>query len=166
MLAFLRVLEQSLCSTITMVEMRFCWARTRETLARISMVTGCEVTMLIIWWTTGTPQSRIHLRSSLVSWSWPQSIVQVLEATEAYRKVLSEAADHSVVISAIGFATNLAALLQTGADQYSELSGWDLVALKVRTVVWQGGWYPPLHGFGHHTYNWDCGAGNDLTIGW
>ena len=80
--------------------------------------------------------------------------------------MLSEAADHSVVISAIGFATNLAALLQTGADQYSELSGWDLVALKVRTVVWQGGWYPPLHGFGHHTYNWDCGAGNDLTIGW
>ena len=33
---------------------------------------------------------------------------QVMEAVEAYRKVLSEAEDRSVVISAIGFATNLA----------------------------------------------------------
>ena len=73
--------------------------------------------------------------------------------------MLSEAEDHSVVISAIGFATNLAALLQSTGDGYSELSGWDLVSLKVKAVVWQGGWYPPLHGFGHHTYNWDCGAG-------
>jgi len=110
---------------------------------------------------------RGHYVDHLVNnWDSPvKDSSQVLEATEAYRKVLSEAADHSVVISAIGFATNLAALLQTGADQYSELSGWDLVALKVRTVVWQGGWYPPLHGFGHHTYNWDCGAGFYNTDG-
>ena len=84
---------------------------------------------------------------------------QVLEATEAYRKILSEAEDRSIVISSIGFATNLAALLQTKPDTYSSLNGWDLVAAKVRTVVWQGGWYPPTHAFGHHTYNWDCGSG-------
>ena len=76
-----------------------------------------------------------------------------MEATAAYRKVLSEADDHSVVISAIGFATNLAALLQTSPDDYSSLNGYDLVALKVKQVVWQGGWYPPFHGFGHNTYN-------------
>ena len=67
--------------------------------------------------------------------------MKVLEATEAYRKVLSGAEDHSVIISAIGFATNLAALLQSSGDQYSELSGWDLVALKVKAVVWQGNKY-------------------------
>ena len=80
-----------------------------------------------------------------------------MEATAAYRKVLSEADDHSVVISAIGFATNLAALLQTKPDDYSSMNGYDLVAAKIKTIVWQGGWYPPIHGFGHNTYNWDCG---------
>ena len=79
---------------------------------------------------------------------------QVMEAVEAYRKVLSEAEDRSVVISAIGFATNLANLLQSEGDSYSPLNGWDLVATKVKTVVWQGGWYPPMHGFGSQTYNW------------
>ena len=88
-----------------------------------------------------------------------------MEAVEAYRKVLSEAEDRSVVISAIGFATNLASLLQSDGDSYSPLNGWDLVAAKVKTVVWQGGWYPPIHGFGHHTYNWDCGAGFYNTDG-
>ena len=88
-----------------------------------------------------------------------------MEATDAYRKVLSEAEDHSVVISSIGFVTNLAALLQTNPDQYSSLNGYDLVATKVKTIVWQGGWYPPTHAFGHHTYNWDCGSGYYNTTG-
>ena len=42
---------------------------------------------------------------------------------------------------------------------HSPLSGNDLVAAKVKRVVWQGGWYPPIHGWGVHTYNWDCGQG-------
>ena len=41
----------------------------------------------------------------------------------------------------------------------SPLSGNELVAAKVKRVVWQGGWYPPIHGWGVHTYNWDCGQG-------
>ena len=41
----------------------------------------------------------------------------------------------------------------------SQLNGNDLVAAKVKTVVWQGGWYPPIHNFGASTYNWDCGEG-------
>ena len=45
------------------------------------------------------------------------------------------------------------------------MNGNDLVAAKVKTVVWQGGWYPPIHGWGHHTYNWDCGAGFYNTDG-
>ena len=76
---------------------------------------------------------------------------------EVYRQVLAEAEDHSVVISAIGFATNLADLLRSGPDDKSPLTGSELVGLKVKTVVWQGGWYPPMHGFGSQTYNWSVG---------
>ena len=32
-------------------------------------------------------------------------------------------------------------------------------------MVWQGGWYPPIHGFGHQTYNWNCGRGFYNTDG-
>ena len=65
----------------------------------------------------------------------------------------------------IGFVTNIANLLQSQPDQYSSLNGYDLVAQKVKTVVWQGGWYPPIHGWGHETYNWDCGRGFYNTDG-
>jgi len=90
---------------------------------------------------------------------------QVPDAVEVYRKVLSEAADRSIVISAIGFVTNIADLLRSGPDQYSDLNGVDLVGAKVKSIVWQGGWYPPIHGFGHETYNWDCGRGYYNTDG-
>ena len=40
----------------------------------------------------------------------------------------------------IGFVTNIAALLVSPADDISPLSGRDLVAQKVKTIVWMGGW--------------------------
>lgn len=92
--------------------------------------------------------------------NWPSPVKnssQVPEAVEVYRKVLSEAEDKSVVISSIGFVTNLANLLQSGPDQFSSLTGMELVEAKVKTIVWQGGWYPPLHKFGQETYNFNCG---------
>ena len=61
-----------------------------------------------------------------------------MEATEVYRKVLSEAEDHSIVISSIGFVQNIANLLQSEPDQYSPLNGYDLIMKKVKTIVWQG----------------------------
>ena len=63
---------------------------------------------------------------------------QVSDALHVYRRALVGAADHSVVIAAIGFATNLAALLQSQPDHISPLHGTDLVQRKVRRVVWQG----------------------------
>merc|ERR1711971_66652 len=83
---------------------------------------------------------------------------QVMEATEVYRKVLSEAEDHSIVISSIGFVQNIAHLLQSEPDQYSPLNGYDLIMKKVKTIVWQGGHYPPINQFGWSSFNWDCGA--------
>ena len=47
----------------------------------------------------------------------------------------------------------------------SSLNGFDLVAAKVKRVVWQGGWYPPTHSWGVPSYNWDCGQGHYDTTG-
>eukprot|EP00041_Stephanoeca_diplocostata_P014699 m.276417 g.276417 ORF g.276417 m.276417 type:complete len:89 (+) comp19765_c0_seq8:399-665(+) len=54
--------------------------------------------------------------------------------------------------------TNIAALLLSPPDTISTLNGTELVARKVKTVVWMGGWYPPLHPNGHATYNFACGG--------
>lgn len=82
----------------------------------------------------------------------------VPDAAEGYRRMLSQAEDRSVVIAAIGFLTALRDLLMSPPDDVSPLDGVSLVALKVRKVVFQGGWYHPLHPNGHTTFNWDCGA--------
>ena len=52
-----------------------------------------------------------------------------------YRKILASKPDHSVIISSVGFSTNLARLLDTPADEYSPLTGKELVAQKVKLLV-------------------------------
>jgi inosine-uridine nucleoside N-ribohydrolase len=54
------------------------------------------------------------------------------ESVNLYRRVLSEAADHSVVIVSVGFSTNLAKLLNSPPDSYTGLNGKALVAKKVK----------------------------------
>ena len=63
-------------------------------------------------------------------------------ATEVYRKVLSGQKDGSVVIVTVGFMSNLADLLQSRPDQYSPLSGKELVAKKVKKWVAMAGAFP------------------------
>jgi len=89
---------------------------------------------------------------------------QVPGAVQVYRRALAAAADRSVVVAAIGFATNLAELLQSRADSISPLSGRALVERKVKLVIWQGGWYDSPSSIseerdGQSTWNWDCGDG-------
>ena len=50
--------------------------------------------------------------------------------------------DTSVVICTIGFFSNLRDLLQSGADEYSDLSGKELVAKKVKRLVSMAGLFP------------------------
>lgn len=57
------------------------------------------------------------------------------DAVNVYRKILSEADNGSVTICTIGFFTNLKGLLESGADEYSSLSGKELVAKKVKRLV-------------------------------
>ena len=56
-----------------------------------------------------------------------------------YRRLLSQQPDHSVSIVTTGFVTSLAQLLQSGADEYSALSGVELVRQKVKCIYLQGG---------------------------
>lgn len=58
---------------------------------------------------------------------------------QLYRKLLSEQSDHSVTICSIGYATSLAHLLESKGDDYSPLSGVELVRRKVKHLYIMGG---------------------------
>ena len=61
------------------------------------------------------------------------------EGYKLYRKLLSQADDNSIVVVAIGFVTSLAELFESGADEYSQLSGVELFGKKVKSVYIQSG---------------------------
>lgn len=58
----------------------------------------------------------------------------VPEAVTLYRKLLAAQPDHSVTIVSVGFSTNIFRLLQSGSDEYSPLSGKELIAKKVKLL--------------------------------
>ena len=62
-----------------------------------------------------------------------------MESYKLYRKLLAESPDKSVTIASIGFVTSLSRLLQSGPDEYSPLSGVDLVQRKVKEIYAMGG---------------------------
>lgn len=62
-----------------------------------------------------------------------------LAAWKLYRQLLSRAKDHSVYIICIGAFTNLGLLLQSHPDEYSPLTGTELVARKVKQLDVTGG---------------------------
>ena len=61
------------------------------------------------------------------------------EGYKLYRQLLSQAEDKSIVVVAIGFVTTLAELFESGADEYSDKSGLELFAEKVKSVYIQSG---------------------------
>ncbi|MEJ7830138.1 MAG: nucleoside hydrolase [Segetibacter sp.] len=67
---------------------------------------------------------------------------EVPEAAALYRRLLSRQPDKSVTIITVGFFTNLANLLQSGADQYSKLIGKELVQKKVKGLISMAGRFP------------------------
>ena len=64
------------------------------------------------------------------------------DAVEVYRRILSCQPDTSVNIITVGFLTNLAALLQSPPDQFSNLDGKALVKKKVRRLISMAGSFP------------------------
>ncbi len=76
------------------------------------------------------------------------------EAVALLRKVLASQPDGSVVIIQVGFATNLARLLDSPADAASPLTGKELAAKKVRLVSAMFGAYKADGGVStHREYN-------------
>lgn len=71
-----------------------------------------------------------------------KSNAAVMEPVDLYRKILSSHPDKSITIVTVGFLTNLAALLKSGPDQYSTLSGYELVKKKVKRLVSMAGKFP------------------------
>lgn len=78
-------------------------------------------------------------------------------AVSVLRQTLAEAEDRSVVIAQVGFSTNLANLLRSGADRYSPLSGVELVKKKVKLLSAMAGAFEKIPRNGelidHREYN-------------
>ena len=71
-----------------------------------------------------------------------KSTADAPDAVEVYRRVLASQPDTSVTIVTVGFLTNLAALLQSSSDQFSDLDGKALVKMKVKKLVSMAGRFP------------------------
>lgn len=79
-------------------------------------------------------------------------------AVEVLRKTLAAAEDHSVVIAQVGFSTNLANLLRSEPDRYSDLTGKELVEKKVRLLSAMAGAFTKIPDdkgqlYDHREYN-------------
>jgi len=93
----------------------------------------------------------------------PSSIYR--DAVWQYRNLLSRAPDGSVTICVIGTLTTLAQLLDSPPDKISSLTGQDLVAKKVRTLVTMAEGFPPS---GEDGFNWkmDLVAASKVISEW
>ena len=99
----------------------------------------------------GVPTGPASIDSDAQKWSdtlvakYPHKIRsngQAMDAVKLYRKVLAGQPDNSVTIISVGFFVNLANLLQSGPDEYSPLTGQQLVDLKVQRLVAMAGKFP------------------------
>jgi len=85
-----------------------------------------------------------HWTDTLVA-KYPHIIKQnseTLDAVVLYRKILAQQPDTSVTIITVGFLTNISNLLQSTPDQYSSLTGKDLISKKVKKLVCMAGRFP------------------------
>lgn len=85
-----------------------------------------------------------HWADSIVT-RYPHNIKStndVPDAVNVYRKILNEQPDKSVTIVTVGFLTNLSNLLKTQPDNFSSLTGRELVIKKVKRLVSMAGKFP------------------------
>jgi len=90
-----------------------------------------------------------HWTDTLLA-KYPHKIKTNDEAEDAvtlYRKILAAQPNHSVTIVTIGFLTNVSNLINTKADQYSSLSGKELIKRKVKLLVCMAGRFPTGYEF-------------------
>lgn len=85
-----------------------------------------------------------HWSDSIVA-RYPHRIksnAEVPDAVTLYRQVLAKQPDKSVTVVTVGFLTNLANLLDSKPDQYSKLTGKELITQKVKQLVSMAGKFP------------------------
>lgn len=96
----------------------------------------------------GKRQGEAHLtdwnHSKVIADNLPHNINynNAPNATELYRKILSESDDNSVTIVAVGPLMNILELINSNGDSYSSLNGKELIHTKVKEFVIMGGNFP------------------------
>ncbi|MBO0937002.1 nucleoside hydrolase [Fibrella sp. HMF5335] len=91
-----------------------------------------------------TDADKQHWSDTLVA-RYPHALKSNDDAPDAvalYRQILAKQPDRSVTVLTVGFLTNLANLLNSKPDQYSKLTGRELVIQKVRNLVSMAGKFP------------------------
>ena len=92
----------------------------------------------------GAPAKEWIVKGEQVASEFPHDVnfENAPTSNQIYRNILSQQEDKSVVIISLGYLNNIYELLKTGADEYSELSGIELVSKKVHTYYCMAGRYP------------------------
>lgn len=88
------------------------------------------------------------------------------DATTIYRQALSSSPDSSVVIVATGFFQPLKDLLGSSGDEISSLTGYQLVAQKVKRLVVVAGIYPDDGGSPEWNFVQDPAGANYVFSNW
>jgi purine nucleosidase len=91
----------------------------------------------LTWPVTRYTQTISELKARDGSPLYPHHLIdgtKALEAISLLRKTLAAQPDASVVVIQVGYSTNLARLLDSGADASSPLDGRELVAKKIRLL--------------------------------
>lgn len=79
---------------------------------------------------------------SMIVTNYPHAIKtneEAYDAVKLYRKILAAQPDQRVTIVTVGFLTNMANLLQSKPDEFSPLSGKELIGKKVKLLVSMAG---------------------------
>jgi pyrimidine-specific ribonucleoside hydrolase len=99
----------------------------------------------------GVPKGNAVTDKDFQNWSdtiivrYPHSVKsndEIPDAVKIYRKILATQPDTSVTVVTVGFLTNLANLLDSPGDEFSDLTGGELVKKKVKRLVSMAGGFP------------------------
>jgi purine nucleosidase len=86
-----------------------------------------------------TPEDGLYVRQVCELHGRHPNTATMPDAVQLLRKTLAAEQDGAVTLIQVGFSTNLARLLESPADGYSNLSGLDLVTKKVRLLTVMAG---------------------------
>src|ERR1700691_1623975 len=86
-----------------------------------------------------TPEDGLYVRQVCELHGRHPNKAIVPDAVQLLRKTLAGENDGAVTLIQVGFSTNLARLMESASDRYSDLSGMELVKRKVRLLTVMAG---------------------------